>query len=194
MEMNAEQSIAASREKVWTALNDAEVLKASMPGCESFEVVGENRFEARITAKIGPVKAKFKFKVELSDIDPPNSYTISGEGQGGVAGFAKGSATVTLKGDGANTILAYTVKANVGGKLAQLGSRLIDGAAQKMAGEFFSNFVEIVADSTESESSEELAAAEKIKSSANTDDVKSHRWVWISALVVVAALILRAFA
>lgn len=194
MEMNAELSIAASREQVWAALNDTEVLKASMPGCESFETVGENRFEARITAKVGPVKAKFKFNVELSDIDPPNRYTISGEGQGGVAGFAKGSATVTLTEDGADTILAYSVKANVGGKLAQLGSRLIDGTAKKMADEFFSNFVEIVAGATEPESSDKQEEVETSASTTDSNAVKSRRWVWIIALIVLAALILRAFA
>ncbi len=201
MEMIAEQSIAASRERVWAALNDTEVLKASMPGCESFEAVGENTFAARITAKVGPVKAKFKFNVELSDIDPPNSYTINGEGQGGVAGFAKGSASVMLTEDGANTILAYRVKANVGGKLAQLGARLIDGIAKKMADEFFGNFVEIVTGAAESESNEQQQEVESTASptntatsSTNSDEFKSRRWVWIIALLVVSAMILRAFA
>ena len=144
MEMNAEQHIPAPRETVWAALNDTEVLKASMPGCEEFEAAGENEFSARITAKVGPVKAKFKFKVQLTDVDPPNGYTINGEGQGGVAGFAKGSATVVLTEAEDGTLLSYSVKANVGGKLAQLGARLIDGTARKMADEFFGNFVEIV--------------------------------------------------
>ena len=144
MEMQAEQHIPAPREKVWEALNNTEILKASMPGCEEFEAVGDNEFTARITAKVGPVKAKFKFNVSLTDIDPPKGYTINGEGQGGVAGFAKGSASVELSEDGDGTLLGYTVKANVGGKLAQLGARLIDGTAKKMADEFFGNFVEIV--------------------------------------------------
>ena len=133
MEMNSKKRIEAIPEKVWKALNDTEVLKASMPGCESFEATGENTFEAKITAKVGPVKAKFKFNVSLTDIDPPNGYTISGEGQGGAAGFAKGSAAVNLAGENGATILTYNVKANVGGKLAQLGGRLIDGTARKMA-------------------------------------------------------------
>lgn len=140
MEMISKQKIAASREQVWAALNDTEILRKSMPGCESFDAISENTFEAKITAKVGPVKAKFKFNVELTDIRPPHGYLISGEGQGGVAGFAKGSAMVELSEDGSETILSYTVKANVGGKLAQLGARLIDGTAKKMADEFFSNF------------------------------------------------------
>ena len=144
MEMISKQRIAASREKVWAALNDTEILKKSMPGCESFEVVGENIFEARITTKVGPVKAKFKFKVELADINAPRGYIIKGEGQGGVAGFAKGSARVDLTEDGIETILVYNVQASVGGKLAQLGARLIDGTAKKMSEEFFGNFNELI--------------------------------------------------
>jgi carbon monoxide dehydrogenase subunit G len=116
-----------------------------MPGCESFDATGENTFEARLVTKIGPVKAKFKFDVELSDQDPPNGYTISGAGQGGAAGFAKGSASVSLTEQDGATLLAYNVQANVGGKLAQLGARLIDGVAKKMADEFFENFKKIVA-------------------------------------------------
>ena len=145
MEMISEQLIDQSRETVWKALNDTAVLQQSMPGCESFDATGENTFEAKLVTKIGPVKAKFKFDVELSDIDPPNGYTISGAGQGGAAGFAKGSASVTLSEQDGATLLAYNVQANVGGKLAQLGARLIDGVAKKMADEFFENFKEIVA-------------------------------------------------
>ena len=146
MEMISEQRIPASLDEVWTALNNTEILKQAMPGCESFDAVEENKFEAKITAKVGPVKAKFKFNVEMTDIDAPNGYTIMGEGQGGVAGFAKGSAKVDLTEDGTDTILAYNVQANVGGKLAQLGARLIDGAAKKMADEFFGKFNELLSD------------------------------------------------
>ena len=145
MEMSSERRIEASREQVWAALNDTDILKRSMPGCESFDAVGDNRFEAKLTTRVGPVKARFKFNVNLTDVDPPNGYTINGEGQGGAAGFANGSATVNLSEDGGGTMLAYEVKASVGGKLAQLGSRLIDGAAKKTADEFFGNFIEIVA-------------------------------------------------
>ena len=149
MEMSEERSIPAERCQVWQALNDPEVLREAMPGCESFEATGENEYEAKITAKVGPVKARFRFKVLLSEIDAPNGYTLSGEGQGGAAGFAKGSAQVELQEDGDETLLRYAVKANVGGKLAQLGARLIDGAAKKMADAFFSNFIAIVSDTAE---------------------------------------------
>ena len=145
MEMISEQLIEMSRDTVWAALNDTTILQQAMPGCESFDATGENTFEARLVTKIGPVKAKFKFDVELSDMDPPNGYTISGAGQGGAAGFAKGAATVSLTEQNGATLLAYNVQANVGGKLAQLGARLIDGVAKKMANEFFENFKEIVA-------------------------------------------------
>ena len=145
MEMISEQLIEMSRDTVWAALNDTTILQQAMPGCESFDATGENTFEARLVTKIGPVKAKFKFDVELSDQDPPNGYTISGAGQGGAVGFAKGSASVSLTEQDGATLLAYNVQANVGGKLAQLGARLIDGVAKKMADEFFENFKEIVA-------------------------------------------------
>jgi hypothetical protein len=140
MEMTGEQLIAASQDTTWQALNDLEVLKACIPGCESIVASGDNQFDVALTAKVGPVSAKFKGKLTLADLNPPDSYNLSFEGQGGVAGFAKGSAQVTLSPDGQGTRLAYAVKANVGGKLAQIGSRLIDGAAKKLAEQFFSTF------------------------------------------------------
>lgn len=145
MEMNVEHRIPATPQQVWKALNDTEVLRAAIPGCESLETRGENTFQAQVVTKVGPVKAKFSFNVILTDLDPPNSYTINAEGQGGAAGFANGSARVTLRPDGGETILAYHAQAHVGGKLAQLGARLIDGTARKLAGEFFTNFGNIVA-------------------------------------------------
>lgn len=145
MEMKAQQSIAAGRRRVWDALNDPEALKAAIPGCESFERSGENQFTARITNRIGPVKASFGFIIELSDLDPPNSYVLHGKGQGGAAGFANGSARVSLEDDGDSTVLSYELDASVGGKLAQLGGRLIDGAAKKLADEFFSRLGEVIA-------------------------------------------------
>ena len=145
MEMSGEQRIPAPREVVWEALNDPEVLKASIPGCESLERnEADDGFDAKVRAKVGPVNARFGGAVVLSDINPPESYTISGEGKGGSAGFAKGSAKVQLADDGSDTLLSYTVDARVGGKLAQLGSRLIDGTARKMAEEFFTRFSGIV--------------------------------------------------
>lgn len=144
MDMSDSQRIEAPRDVVWAALNDTEVLKACIPGCESIEKTGENELEAKVTLKIGPVKASFGGKVSFSNIDPPNGYTISGEGQGGVAGHARGGADVRLEADGEATILHYDVKAEVGGKIAQLGSRLIDSTAKKLAGEFFEKFAAVV--------------------------------------------------
>lgn len=143
MDMTGEYRIAAPRSAVWAALNDPDTLKACIPGCESLEKAGEE-MTATVVAKIGPVKAKFSGKVRFENVDAPNGYSIVGEGTGGVAGFAKGGADVKLSDDGAGTLLAYTAKAQVGGKLAQLGSRLIDGTAKMMADQFFAAFSEKV--------------------------------------------------
>jgi carbon monoxide dehydrogenase subunit G len=140
MDMTGSYRIAASRDAVWAALNDPDVLKQCIPGCETLEMLSPTEMKATVTSKIGPVKARFSGKVNLSDLNPPESYTISGEGTGGAAGFAKGGAEVRLTEDGAETVLDYTAKAQVGGKIAQLGARLIDGVAKKMADEFFSKF------------------------------------------------------
>ena len=140
MDMSGERRIPAPRQKVWEALNNPEVLKACIPGCDSLEKVGENDLKASAGLKIGPITAKFTGKVTLSDIDPPNGYTITGEGQGGVAGFAKGGAQVRLADDGEATLLTYDVKAQVGGKIAQLGARLIDATAKQMSDQFFDRF------------------------------------------------------
>ncbi len=141
MTMNGAVTLPADRATVWEALNDPEVLKRSIPGCQELERTGENGFTATAKVSVGPVKAMFKGNVRLSDIDPPNGYTISGEGQGGVAGFAKGGAKVRLEeADGGGTLLNYDVEAQVGGKIAQLGGRLINGVAKKYADEFFTNF------------------------------------------------------
>jgi hypothetical protein len=144
MELSGDHRIAASRQAVWNALNDPEVLKACIPGCESLTRDGDNAFDAIVQAKVGPVRAKFSGRVELSNIRPPESYTITGEGKGGTAGMAKGGADVVLEEDGDGTVLRYTVNADVGGKLAQIGSRLVKSAANKQAREFFSRFGEIV--------------------------------------------------
>jgi carbon monoxide dehydrogenase subunit G len=145
MEMTGEFRIPAPRQRVWEGLNDPEILKSVIPGCQTLEKVSDTEFTGKIVAAIGPVKATFAGKVLLSDLDPPQSYTISGEGSGGVAGFAKGSAKVNLAEDGAGTVLNYAVQAHVGGKLAQIGSRLIDSVARKMAEQFFGRFVAVIA-------------------------------------------------
>jgi uncharacterized protein len=142
MEMTGEQLIPASQADTWTALNDPQVLKACVPGCESIEKSGDNEYTVLMTARVGPVSAKFKGKMTLSNIVPPKSYSIAFEGQGGVAGFAKGGAEVSLSPAGHDTKLSYSAKATVGGKLAQIGSRLVDAAANKVAGEFFAAFTE----------------------------------------------------
>ncbi|MDQ5849429.1 MAG: carbon monoxide dehydrogenase subunit G [Pseudomonadota bacterium] len=143
MEMTGEQLIPASQQAVWDALNDPEVLKACIPGCESIERVGENEYQVLMVARVGPVAARFKGRLALSDIQPPASYAITFEGQGGAAGFAKGGARVRLVAENPSTTrLAYEAKASVGGKLAQIGSRLVDAAARKVADDFFRNFNE----------------------------------------------------
>ena len=149
MDMNGEYHIPAPRETVWAALNDPYILKECIPGCEEIEKHSETELSAKVTTKVGPVKAKFGGKVTLSDINPPNGYTISGEGTGGVAGFAKGGAKVSLQESGDGTLLKYTAKATVGGKLAQIGSRLIDSTAKKLANEFFDKFAKVVGDSND---------------------------------------------
>ena len=144
MDMNGSQRIEASREAVYAGLNDVDVLRQCIPGCDSIEKTSDTEMNAKVTLRIGPVKASFSGNITLSDLDPPNGYTISGEGSGGVAGYAKGGAHVVLEADGDATILNYTVKADIGGKIAQLGSRLIDGTAKKLAGEFFEKFSTVV--------------------------------------------------
>ncbi|MCB9930713.1 MAG: carbon monoxide dehydrogenase subunit G [Alphaproteobacteria bacterium] len=144
MDMSGEYRIPASRQTVWEALNDPEILKAAIPGCEELTAEGETGFAAKVRAKVGPVSARFSGKVQLLDLDPPNGYRIEGEGTGGAAGFAKGGASVQLAEDGGETVLTYQANASVGGKLAQIGSRLIDGAAKKMADDFFAKFSAIV--------------------------------------------------
>ncbi|MES2712804.1 MAG: carbon monoxide dehydrogenase subunit G [Pseudomonadota bacterium] len=140
MEMTGERLIAAPRQAVWEGLNDPEVLRTSIPGCETIERTEDGGFSARIAVKLGPMAAKFAGRVKLENLDPPNGYTIAGEGNGGAMGFAKGGADVKLVDNGAGTILSYTVKAQVGGKMAQLGARLIDSTAKQMADQFFDRF------------------------------------------------------
>ena len=144
MDIKGEYRIEAPREKVFAALNDAEVLKACIPGCESLDKLSDTEMTAKVRLRIGPVSAAFSGKVTLSDIDPPNGYRIAGEGQGGVAGFAKGGAVVKLADDDGGTVLTYDVDAQVGGKIAQVGARLISGTAKKLADQFFGKFAESV--------------------------------------------------
>ena len=157
MELKGEYRIPAAREQVWALLNDPAVLRECIPGCESLEGSALEGFAARVTTKLGPVKAMFNGEVKLSNVNAPESYTISGEGKGGVAGFAKGSADVHLTPDGTGTLLSYTVNAQVGGKIAQLGSRLIDSTAKKLADQFFACFAAKAGAGSTVEASEKVA-------------------------------------
>jgi len=145
MTMTGEVQLSATREVVWAKLNDPDVLKVCIPGCEELIKNSDTEFQAVATTKIGPVKARFRGKVYLTDLNPPSGYKISGEGDGGVAGFAKGGATVALTEKDGGTLLTYNVEAHIGGKLAQLGQRLVNGAAKKIADDFFKNFAGQVA-------------------------------------------------
>ena len=144
MDMTGEEKIPAPRQAVWAALNDVETLKQCIPGCQSLEKLSDTEMTAKVKVGIGPVRATFTGKVMLSDLDPPNGYQLTGEGSGGLAGHAKGGATVHLSDDGVDTLMRYEAKAEVGGRLAQLGGRLIDSAAKKLADEFFDKFAAVV--------------------------------------------------
>ena len=187
MEMNGEHKINAKIQKVWEALNNPEILFKTIPGCETIEKVSENELTATVKAKIGPVSAKFKGKVTLSEINPPNSYTISGEGQGGAAGFGKGSAKVSLKENAEFTILSYSANAQVGGKLAQIGARLVDGAAKKIANEFFTNFANEMSPTVQEKSE---------KTEVNSDTLSTEKpngfrpFTWVSGLIIAILAIL----
>lgn len=193
MQITGSFSVPAPRQRVWEALNDPEILRQCIPGCEELNRVGENEFEGKVVAKVGPVKASFAGRVTLTDLDPPNGYTIQGEGKGGVAGFAKGGAKIALTDDGAGTKLDYTADASVGGKLAQIGGRLIEAAANQTAGEFFAKFSELVSAGGAGAAPAE-AAAVSVASAAPAAAKKSNTWIWIAAGVVVVAAIVLAIA
>lgn len=194
MHMSGEQRIAASRQRVWEALNDPEVLRQCIPGCQSLTKEADDRLAAVAEVKIGPIGARFKGLVTLSDLDPPNGYRISGQGSGGVAGSAKGGATVRLRDDGGATVLSYDVEAQVGGRMAQLGGPLIDATAKQMAQKFFAKFEEVVAGEVAAPVSAPVAAAPApVVQAANPQAAPSQLasptplWGWISA--VLAAIL-----
>jgi carbon monoxide dehydrogenase subunit G len=209
MDMTGETVIPAAREAVWRALNDPEILRQSIPGCETIDKKSDTAFTAKVVAKVGPVRATFTGEVQLSDLDPPNGYRISGEGKGGPAGFAKGGATIKLSDAEGGTKLSYTVDAQIGGKLAQIGSRLIDATARSMAQDFFGRFSKLVAApaAPASDSAHDAVAGDVIETPAElltspqADEaaamdaaVRQTRslppWIWISGLVVLVAVIL----
>ncbi len=181
MEMTGERRIELPQSKVWEALNDPAILKACIPGCDSIEKVSDTEFKVIVTAAVGPVKAKFNGKLLLSDVNPPHSYSLAFEGSGGAAGFGKGGAKVTLSPDGDRTLLAYAAQASVGGKLAQVGSRLIDGVAKKMADDFFTRFDQTVAPSAGEPARSDLTQSEQPAVS---------KWLWITIGLIVAAIVI----
>jgi len=205
MDITGEYRIPAPREDVWRALNDPNILKQCIPGCESVEKLSETEFTAKVVLKIGPMTAKFAGKGTLSDLDPPNGYTITGEGQGGVAGFGKGKASVTLASEAAAmTVLRYKAEAQVGGKMAQLGARLIDSTTKKLAEEFFRSFAAVVSPAapvaapavaaatpvTPAKSSGAAAAPTPMPAPAADGGTRLKPTVWIPVLIAAIAVLL----
>ena len=180
MELISEQKINASREEVFAALNDPEILRQCIPGCESLERKSERELAASVVLRIGPVKAKFKGQVELSNLVPPESYSISGKGSGGAAGFAKGGADIKLVEDGGGTLLQYQVKADLGGRLAQLGGRLLDSTAKTLARQFFEKFRELVETAADT-------AVPAVEGPPEPAQAAGKPWIWIGAGLAVLA-------
>ncbi len=195
MQMTGEYRIEAPRETVWAALIDPDVLKRCIPGCEELEQTSESEFTAKVKAKVGPVSAKFAGAVSLSDLNPPESYRISGEGKGGAAGFAKGGAMVTLAEDGGATMLAYEIDAQVGGKLAQIGQRLIAGTAKKMADDFFGRLVEAIGAPAEAVAAPAEAAVELAPARPSDADVGAGAriGVWVAGTILAVLILLAIF-
>jgi carbon monoxide dehydrogenase subunit G len=190
MDMSGERLIDAPKEKVWAALNDPEILKACIPGCETIDKISDTELKATASVKLGPISARFSGKVLLSDLDPPNGYTISGEGQGGVAGFAKGGAKVNLLDEADGTKLMYEVSAQIGGKMAQLGARLIDSTAKQYAETFFTKFAAIVAPPAPVVEAAPEAAAESVLHIAHEDhdhDPTNPHYFGLPIGVIIAA-------
>lgn len=187
MDMAGERLILAPQNTVWSALNDPEILKACIPGCESLEATSESEMTAVAAIKLGPIAARFSGRIKLSDVDPPNGYTLSGEGKGGPAGFAKGAAKVRLAPVPEGTLLTYTVEAQVGGKIAQLGARLIDASAKSMADQFFTKFAEQV------QALVPKSATATVPRSAPADSRAATPWLLIGVgivIVIAAAMFL----
>ena len=194
MDFSGEYIIPSTKQKVWDALNDPEVLKQCIDGCEELNKESDSEFSARVTAKVGPVRAKFSGKVTLSDIDPPNGYKISGEGQGGVAGFAKGGAAVKLEDSDGGTKLTYTAEAEVGGKLASVGSRLVEGVAKKTADDFFGKFAEIVSIDSKLEDTDTKGAQVQQVAEGSSKTSDNSRLFWgVGAVVAILAILYTIF-
>jgi uncharacterized protein len=191
MDMTGEYKIAAPRERVWAALNDPDILRQAIPGCEELNKLSDTELEGAARAKIGPVSARFKGKVTLSELNPPESYVLTGEGSGGAAGFAKGEAKVVLTADGDATVLRYTVKATIGGKLAQLGQRLVDGAAKKMADEFFDKFSDLAGGKIAPPAEAKAPAPVRVPAPANDNRLNSlfDPPAWLPIAIIAAAIV-----
>ena len=190
MKLTAEQRIAAPRQRVWEGLNDPEVLRASIPGCQSLDKVADDRFTATVEVKVGPIGARFKGAVALTELDPPNGYTLLLEGSGGIAGSMKGSAKVRLSEVSGGTLISYDVEAQVGGRMAQLGGPIIDATAKQLAGKFFSRFGDIVSGAKPAETADAAAGAAALASAAQTPPLPAASsalpMAWILATVVAA--------
>ena len=193
MDMQGNRALAVTQQQAWDALNDPEVLRACIRGCDKFEPAGENQYAAGVAVKVGPLAARFTGKIGLADVKPPDSYTISFDGQGGAAGFGKGNARVTLTPQGTGCELAYTVQARVGGKIAQLGQRLVDGAAKSMAEDFFKRFDAEMQRQHPQAYAAAAAAQMAAGAGAGKPRAKIPVWVWIAgaALLLAALWLLR---
>lgn len=203
MEMQGSRPLAATQEQAWEALNDPDVLRACIPGCEKVERAGDDRYTVAMAVKVGPVSPKFAGKITLSDVQPPHSYTLAFEGQGGAAGFGKGTSHVRLTPAGTGCELAYTVNAQVGGRIAQVGQRLIDGVARSMAEDFFKRFEEelqrrhpavAAAPSPDPEGATPVTAATPVQAveaavATHPERGASRKWLWIGVALVLAAAV-----
>ncbi len=196
MDVTGQFRIEAPRARVWRGHNDTEILKQCIPGCREIERLSETELEATAVLKVGPVKATFKGKVTLSDLDPPNSYRITGEGKGGVAGFARGEALVSLADADGATLLTYSATATVGGKLAQVGQRLLDATANKMAADFFGKFAEAIDDLGDEEPADDTEPAAEPDEAATAPEAAAAglpTWAWVTGVLAVVAGLLAYF-
>ena len=190
MDLSGEYKIPAPKQRVWECLNAPEILKKSIKGCQTLDKISDNEFTAKVKAKIGPVSANFTGSVNLKDIDPPNSYIIEGQGKGGAAGFAKGSVKINLsENEDKTTTLTYSGKSQVGGKIAQLGSRLIGGAVKNTADDFFKNFCSLVSDTDVLQNNPNTNDETADKSKNDVVKYSMPYWVWITSLIMLILLI-----
>lgn len=191
MDLSNTRIVPAAPAAVWEALNDPAVLAGCLPGCESFERTDDGAFKVTMTARVGPVSARFNGRMTMSDVNPPNGYTLQFEGQGGAAGFAKGEARVSLAPSGvADTALTYVARAQVGGKLAQIGSRLIDGAAAKIADDFFARFAAHLAPPAAAEGALEAAQASVTAAPTSIAPAGGKAWIRYAAIIVIVILLI----